>query len=186
MGWVRGIVVIMVLLAEPAAAQECFSGLPKRLDYDNGGHVTIIQRHGEDFTYEAPYPGGNNVVSKTHLGIFPRDSRLPNRYFEYRWSSRLPRLPDLVPGYRFDVSGKMAAGKDEPRAYRITGEVMGPDEVRIGGCSYPVLVISRTTYVGGVEVSSDTLRFSAEMGVVLATDTVQGGKRVVQQVVGLR
>lgn len=177
---------VLALLALPARAEDCFSGLPKRLSYDNGSYVTIIQRHGEDFTYEAPYPGGNNVVSKTRLGLFPRDSRLPSRYFEYRWDDRLPQLADLVPGYRFDVAGQMAAGKDEPRAYRISGEVLGREEVKIGDCSYPVLAIARVTYVNGAQVSTDTLRFSPEMMVVLWTDgSDAAGKRFSQHTVRL-
>ena len=38
------IVIALLLLALPVQAEDCFSGLPKRVSFDNGKTITIIQR----------------------------------------------------------------------------------------------------------------------------------------------
>ena len=180
------IVIALLLLALPVQAEDCFSGLPKRVSFDNGKTITIIQRHGEDVSFTSPYVGGNDVVSKTHLILFPRQTRLPNRLLEYRWDSRLPGLEDLVAGFHFDVAGTMRAGKDEPQDYRIVGDVLGAEEVKLGDCSYATLVIATKSYVGGAEVVTTTVNLSTEMLVVLRSGGVDAkGKRYSYQAVGL-
>jgi len=81
----------------------------------------------------------------------------------------------------------MSAGKDTPRDYRISGDVLGEDVMEIGACSYRVLTIARATYVNGPQVGAVTLRFSPEMMLVLSTDGVDPatGKSTSQRVVGL-
>ena len=174
----RMVLLALLAMALPAQAEECFAGLPKRVTFDSGKTITIIQRHGEDVTYTSPYVGGNDVVSKTHLILFPRQTRLASRFLEYRWDSRLPGLDDLVPGYHYDVSGTMKSGDDTPRDYRIVGDVLGVDVVKLGKCSYPVLAIASKSFVGGAEVVATTVYLSTDMVVVLRTEGVDAaGKR---------
>lgn len=162
----------LVALASPALAQEeaaCFEGQPKKVTFDNGRTTTIIQRHGSDITYTTPFAGGNDVVTKTHLLLFPKTSRKAARLIEYRWDSDLPRLDDLVAGFHYDVEGRMKSGDDPEQDYRIVGDVLAEDVVKIGKCDYPVLVIEAHTFVGGTEVVATTISLSTEMMVVLAT-----------------
>lgn len=162
----------LVALASPSLAQEaeCFSGQPKKVTFDNGRTTTIIQRHGSDVTYTQPYAGGNDVVTKTHILLFPKTSRLAARLIEYRWDDRLPGLDDLAPGFHYDVAGTMKSGDGPAQDYRIVGDVLAQDVVKIGKCDYPVLVIEAHSFVGGAEVVATTVSLSTEMMVVLKTE----------------
>ena len=164
------IVIALFLMALPAQAEDCFSGLPKRLTFDSGKTTMIIQRHGESVTHTEPYVGGNDAVIKTHLFVFPKQIRLPNRMLEYRWDDRLPGLEDMVAGYHFDVQGTMRSGDDAPIDYRIVGDVLSEEVINLGECSYGTLVIASTSYVGGVEVVATTVHLSTEMLAVLRTE----------------
>ena len=44
------IAIALLPMALPAQAEECFSGLPKRVTFDSGRITTFIQRHGEEVT----------------------------------------------------------------------------------------------------------------------------------------
>ncbi len=169
--WLR-FLVVMLAFALPAQADGCFSGLPKQVSFDNGKTITVIQRHGEDVTYTTPYLGGNDVVSKTHLILFPKQTRFPDRFLEYLWTTPLPKLAALVPGYHFDVAGKMTSDKDPARAYRIAGDVLAEEEVKLGKCSYTTLVIASKTYVGDTEVVDTTINLSPDMKVVLRSQSI--------------
>jgi len=165
--------LMLLVLAAPAAAQEaaaCFTGAAKKVRFDNGRTTTIIQRHGNDITYTTPFAGGNDVVTKTHLLLFPKTSRMAARLIEYRWESRLPRMDDLAVGFHYDVEGKMKSGDDPAQDYRIVGDVLAEDVVKIGGCEYPVLVIEARSFVNGTEVVVTTVSLSAEFMVVLKTE----------------
>jgi hypothetical protein len=163
----------LAALAAPAVAQEeaaCFTGEPKKVTFDNGRTTSIIQRHGNDITYTTPFAGGNDVVTKTHLLLFPKTSRMAARLIEYRWDSRLPRLDDLTPGFQYDVEGTMKSGEDPAQDYRIVGNVLAQDVVKIGKCDYPVLVIAAQSFVNGTPVVETTVSLSTEMMVVLKTE----------------
>ena len=163
--------VLLLAFALPARADDCFSGLAKQVSYDNGKTITIIQRHGEDVTYTSPYLGGNDVVSKTHLILFPKQVRFPDRFLEYLWDTPLPKISALVPGYHFDVAGKMTADKDPARTYQITGDVLPEEEVKLGKCSYKTVVIASKTFVGGTEVIDSTINLSPDLLVVLRSQS---------------
>jgi hypothetical protein len=179
----------LAVLAGPVLAQEvaCFAGQPKKVTFDSGRTTTIIQRHGSDITHTSPYAGGNDVVTKTHILLFPKTSRLAARLIEYRWDDALPGLGDLVPGFHYDVAGTMKSGEDPAQDYRIVGDVLGQDVVTIGKCDYPVLVIEAHNFVGGVEVVATTVSLSPEMMVVLRTEGKDPatGKSAVQTAVML-
>ena len=162
----------LALLALPAQAEECFSGRPQKISYDDGRVLTIIQRHGDDLTYTTPYEGFQDAVTKTHLMLIPKQGRAGARSTEFRWSSRLPRLKDLVPGFRFDIKGTMKSGTGPAIPYRNVGEVLGVEEVKVGACSYPTLVVKIEVYLEGqVEiVSTDYL--SPDLLVVLKSEVL--------------
>ena len=179
----------LAALALPALAEEvpCFEGQPKKVTYDTGRTTTIIQRHGSDVTYTTPFAGGNDVVTKTHLLLFPKTSRMAARLIEYRWDSQLPGLDDLAVGLHYEVEGKMKSGDDPEQDYRILGDVRAEDVVKLGKCEYPVLVIEAHTFVGGTEVTATTLSLSTEMMVILKTEgqDMTTGKTYAYQAVAL-
>lgn len=181
------ILLAFMLMALPATAQDCFVGLPKRVTYDSGKVATVIQRHGEEIMYTEPYPGGNDVENKTHLVLFPRQTRLPNRFLEYKWADKLPALAALVPGFHFDVAGGMTSDKNPSQPYRITGDVLASEAVMIGKCRYATLVIASKTYIGDVEVLETTVHFSPDMLVILQTTGTRlaDGKSFATRAVGL-
>ena len=140
--------------------------------YDDGHTITIIQRHGDDLTYTQPYQGGTDAVQKTHLMLFPKQARFGARATENRWTSRLPKLGDLAPGYRFDVNGTMKSGTDAAMPYRIQGEVVGQNAVKLGACGYPVLVIATNTYLNDALAITATYYLSPDLMVVLKAESV--------------
>lgn len=162
----------LALMAAPAQAQDCFAGDPRQVTYDTGRVITIIQRHGDDITFTTPYEGFQDSVTKTQLMLFPKQGRAGARSTEYRWSSRLPKLRDLVPGYSYDIKGTMKSGDGEALPYRITGEVLREEVVMVGKCSYPTLVIAGDTYLNDELLMTGTSYLSAEMKVVLRSETV--------------
>lgn len=168
----RRFLMALAMLAAPAQAQDCFSGDPRQVTYDTGRVITIIQRHGDDITYTTPYEGFQDAVTKTQLMLFPKQGRAGARSTEHRWSSRLPKLRDLVPGFRFDIEGTMKSGDGEALPYRITGEVLREEVVMVGACGYPTLVIANETYLNDEILMTGTSYLSAEMKVVLRSETV--------------
>ena len=179
--------IILLLLALPAAAQECFAGKPQQLTYDNGKVATIIQRHGDDLTYTQPYEGFQDTVTKTHLMLFPKTSRAWARATEYRWTSKLPKLSQLVPGYHFDLKGTMQSGGGSAKPYRSAGDVLAPQVIKVGGCPYEVMVVKSTTYLGGAAIATSTDYLSAELGVVLRSEIIltSTGSQITRAVVAL-
>jgi hypothetical protein len=184
----RWILVAFALTAAPAAAQDCFVGEPRQVSYDTGRVIKIIQRHGDDVTFTTPYEGFQDAVTKTQLMLFPKQARAGARSTEHRWTSRLPKLRDLVPGFQFDLEGTIKSGGGEPLPYRIVGSVLGEDVVQMGACPYPVLVISLQSFVDDQPVSQGTYSLSPEMKVVLQStvEVVASGTRVASVVVGLQ
>ena len=164
-------VIALLFLALPARADECFTGLPKVLTYDNGRTTTIIQRHGDSITDAAPFDGVN-VVSKSQLMIFPLQARLPNRFMEYRWDGRLPKLDQLQPGYHFDLTAELTKDGKDPGTYRMTGDVIGLQEIKIGTCPYQVLAVATETYINGAKILATTFYLSPDMKVVLGSQGV--------------
>ncbi len=179
---------LLALMALPAQAEECFSGRPAQVRYDDGHTVTIIQRHGDDVTFTEPYAGGNDAVQKTHLMLFPKQARFGARGVEHRWTSRLPKLGDLTPGYRFDLKGTMKSGDTPAIAYRNEGQVLGQEEVKIGACVYPALVIAKNTYLDGKLAITATEYLSPDMMIILRAEAVliSDGQKTAYRAVAIR
>lgn len=166
------LLMVLAVLALPAQAEECFSGRPAQVRYDDGHTITIIQRHGDDVTFTEPYAGGNDAVRKTHLMLFPKQARFGARGVEHRWTSRLPKLGDLVPGYRFDLTGTMKSGDTPAIGYRSEGQVLGQEEIKIDACVYPALVIAINTYMDGELAITATDYLSPDMMIILRSEAV--------------
>jgi hypothetical protein len=179
--------VVWGLAAMPVAA-ECFVGEPTKVTYSDGRVITIIQRHGDDLTYTEPYEGYQDAVSKTHLMLFPKTSRRGARATEFRWSSTLPKLKQMVPGYHFDLKATMKSGDGKALPYRVEGDVLGQEVVKVGDCSYDVLAIESATYLDDQAISVATDYLSPDLMVVLRSDvTVNGsGKQVRRTAVAIQ
>ncbi len=168
----KWVLVALVLVAAPVQAQECFSGKPRQVTYDDGRVFTIIQRHGDDVTYTVPFAGFQDAVTKTQLMLFPKQGRAGARSTEYRWKSRLPKSKDMVPGYAFDIEGTMKSGDGEALPYRNTGSVLRVEEVLVGECSYPALVVQIDTYLNDELILTGTDHLSLDMMVILKREFV--------------
>ncbi len=68
-GGVMRFLAVVLMMALPAQAQDCFSGKPKQVTYSDGHVVTIIQRHGDDLTYAQPYAGDNDAVLESQIEV---------------------------------------------------------------------------------------------------------------------
>lgn len=165
-----GLAAVGVLMALPAMA-ECFTGKPQKVSYDDGRVITIIQRHGDDLTYTEPYEGFQDSVAKTHLMLFPKTSRRGARATEIRWESRLPKLSQMVPGYHFDIKGKMTSGEGEALPYRNEGDVLGAGVIKVGDCPYDVVVVKTTTSLDGNPIIVSTDYLSPDLLVVLRSES---------------
>lgn len=175
-----------LLLAMPAGAA-CFEGKPGKVTYDNGREITIIQRHGSDLTYTQPYAGYQDSVNKTHLMLFPKTARRGARATEFRWTTRLPKLDQLVPFYHFNLKGTMTSGDGKAVPYRNEGDVLAREVVQIGACSYDVLVVKTTAYLNEQVISVATDYLSPQMLVLLRSDIalVSAGKNISQTAVAI-
>jgi hypothetical protein len=184
------VLVALALLALPAQAEteECFTGSPRQIAYDTGRVETIIQRHGDDVTYTVPMDGFQDSVFKTHLMLFPKQSRQGARSSEVRWSSHLPDIEDMVPGYHFDLKGMMKSGEGKPLPYRVTGDVTGTGVVTLGKCPYEVRIVTLGTFLNDQPLVNAAYALSADMTVVLQSEVtpVATGKATLSTVVGLQ
>lgn len=180
--------VILALFALPAQAEECFVGTPRQIAYDTGRVETIIQHHGDDVTYTVPQDGFQDSVFKMHLMLFPKQSRQGARSSEVRWTSHLPGMRDMVPGYHFDLKGQMKSGDGKPLPYRVAGDVAGTDTVMVGKCPYEARVITLATFLNDQPLVTATYYLSAEMMVVLRSQVVSAstGGRIALNAVGIR
>ena len=176
-----------LLLAMPAAAQECFAGKPAKLTYSDGRVITIIQRHGDDLTYTEPQDGFQDSVSKTHMMLFAKTSRRGARATEFRWTSKLPSLGQMVPGYHFDLKGTMKSGDGKALPYRNEGDVLAQNVVQIGTCNYDVIVVKTATYLDNQVISVATDYLSPDLMVVLRSDiaVMSAGTEISRAVVGI-
>ncbi len=119
-----------------------------------------------------PYEGFQDSVSKTHLMLFPKQARYGARSTETRWTSRLPNMKDLEPGYHFDLKGMMKSGKDDGVPYRSEGEVVSTEEIMVGTCSYSALVIQMNSYLRDELIIRSTNYLSPDLGVLLRSDFI--------------
>ena len=176
-----------MLLAMPVAAQECFAGKPTKVTYDDGRVITIIQRHGDDVTYTEPYGGFQDSVIKTHMMLFPKASRRGARVTDFRWTTGLPKLKAMVPGYHFNIKGTMKSGDGKPVPYRNEGEVLAQDVVKIGTCNYDVVVVKTASYLDEQVISVATEYLSPDMMIVMRSDIslVSSGTQVRRAVVAI-
>jgi hypothetical protein len=168
----KWVLVALALVAAPVEAQECFSGEPRQVTYDDGRVFTIIQRHGDDVTYTVPYEGFQDAVTKTQLMLFPKQGWAGARSTEFRWTSRLPKAKNMVPGFEFDIEGTMKSGDGVALPYRIKGAVLREEEVMVGKCSYPALVVEMDTYLNDELILKGTDHLSLEMTVVLKREVL--------------
>jgi hypothetical protein len=166
------IMAVLVMTAAPALAEDCFAGKPRHVTYDDGHVITVIQRHGDDLTYTTPYEGFQDSVHKTHLMLFPKQSRQGARATEFRWTQALPKLDDLVPGYHFDLTGTMKSGEGDALPYRSEGEVLGTEAVMVGDCSYDAAVIRLDTYLNDELLITAKTYLSLDMMMVLKSEFV--------------
>jgi len=169
----KWILMALAVMASPVHAQECFTGKPTKVAYSDGHVITVIQRHGDDLTYTMPHEGFQDLVMKTHLMLFPKQIRAGERSTEYRWTSRLPKLRDMVPGFRFDIKGTMKSGDGVALPYRHVGEVLREDVVKVGGCSFAVLVVAMDTYLNDEIIIRATNYLSPDMTVLLKSEFVR-------------
>lgn len=185
----RFALMALALMTLPVAAQDtaCFAGMPKRVSYSDGRVVTIIQHHGDDVTYTTPYEGYQDSVTKTHLMLFPKLGRQGARATEWRWTSRLPGIAQMVPGFSFDLKGSMASGGGEALPYRAAGQVLAAQEVMVGKCPYAALVVVVTTYLDDQPVMTTTHYLSPDMKVIMKIEAVPaaGGAKVAYTAVRL-
>ncbi|MEO6300360.1 MAG: hypothetical protein ABIO62_12125 [Paracoccaceae bacterium] len=163
---------IMLMLALPAQAQECFSGKPKHVAYSDGHAITIIQRYGDDLTYTMPYAGDHDAVLESQMMLFPKHERFAGRSVEHKWPGRLPKSSALKPGYHFDLNGTMKSGSGAAVPYRNEGDVLRQEVVSVGACSYDVVVIAMNTYINNELAITATNYLSLDMLVLLRSDFV--------------
>lgn len=178
--------LVVACLALPAGAQECFAGKPGKVSFDDGRVITIIQRHGDDLTYTEPYEGFQDIVRKTHLMLFLKTARAGARATEYRWTTRLPKLSQMVPGYHFDLKGTMKSGDGNALPYRRTGDVLGQEVIKVGDCPYEVVKIQTETFMDDqfMDVSTDYL--SPDLMIVLRSEIVpNGAQQIIRNVVAI-
>lgn len=180
--------MVLALMALPAQAEDCFAGKPRQISYDNGRVWTIIQRHGDDVTYTVPQEGFQDSVYKTHMMLFAKQSRQGARSTEVRWTSRLPGIKDMVPGYHFDLKGMMKSGEGKAVPYRVEGDVTGTDTVMVAKCPYEVQVVTLRTFLNDDPLVSATYYLSPEMMVVLHSEVVPiaAGTQIVTSAVALQ
>lgn len=167
--------VVTLMLALPAQAQECFSGKPKHVTYSDGHAITIIQRYGDDLTYAMPYAGDHDAVLESQMMLFPKHERFAGRSVEHVWPGRLPKSSVLKPGYHFDIKGTMKSGGGKAVPYRNEGDVLRSEVVMVGKCSYDAVVISMNTYINGDLAITATDYLSLDMLVLLRSDVVTAG-----------
>ena len=184
-GWLGCFAAMM--LAMPVAAQECFAGKPTKVTYDDGRVITIIQRHGDDITYTEPYEGFQDSVIKTHMMLIPKASRRGARVTDFRWTSSLPKLKAMVPGYHFNIKGMMKSGDGKPVPYRNEGDVVSQGVVKVGACSYDVVVITTSSFLDEQLISVATDYLSPDMMVVMKSEisVMSAGTQVRRAVVAI-
>jgi hypothetical protein len=180
--------IVAAMLSVTPMTADCFVGQPGKVTYNDGRVITIIQRHGDDLTYTEPYEGYQDAVSKTHMMLFPKTSRRGARATEIRWSSPLPKLKQMVPGYHFDLQGTMKSGDGTPLPYRSEGDVLGKEVVKVGKCTYDVLVIKTATYLDNQVISVATDYLSIDLLVVMRSDinVISSGRQVKRTVVAIQ
>ena len=116
------------------------------------------------------------------------EARAGARSTEYRWTSTLPKLGQMVPGYHFDVKGTMKSGAGAALPYRSEGDVLRQDVVTVGDCPYDVMVVKSTAYLDGQPIIASTDYLSPALGVVLRSEAVpiSAGTQIVQSVVAIQ
>lgn len=172
------VLAILALMAQPVAA-ECFTGQPHKVTYSDGQVMLVLDRQGDVVTHQ--WGDAGDVVT-SHLGLFTLERRADGKVRREKWKSRLPRLADLVPGYKYDVSRMTVYASGRRAEIRLEGEVLEPATVTVGNCAYVTTVIRESYAADGEWMLTTTTYLRTDMMVVLQSETYGSGTDLMTRV----
>jgi hypothetical protein len=133
------LMLLLIVFAAPAFAA-CDDGtLPTSVTYDDGSTATVIERTA-DFIHTRQVSGRFVEETILHAGIFEiREERFGARY-DFTYATDFPSPAQLVPGARFLLKRTQTYS---PFPHFVEVEVVAEDTIEVGGCTYPVLEVTR-------------------------------------------
>ncbi len=135
----------LVCMAAPALAI-CRDGIEApfatKITFDGGTVVEVLERTDDTVRTRTVLSGTSNPTELTmHAGIFMMISQRGQSSVRFEWVDDLPSTDDLSVGATYAENAKVFVNSDYQSALTTTVRVLGAENVVVGGCAYPVLVI---------------------------------------------
>ena len=179
------LMVLAALLASPAGAA-CFGPkLPTKLTYDSGHIVEILGHTGQDLTIRSILPNGNPDVMTVRGGLFTLYNSNNGTTFSYEWQSKLPDITELHIGQNLHFEADMVVEHVQRTYFKINLKVLREDQLTVGKCDYPVIVVERTDTRDGKVAATLTLWISPVLRIPLRNETTQAGVAKVFNVIAM-
>ena len=118
----------------------------------------------------------------TRNGVFVMAASGHGATYGYEWVTPLPAMADLVPGIHQTFKADMTVEHATRSFFESDVEVLRPDVVKVGACSYPVLVVHRSDRLNGQPNGSATYWLSPTLMFSVRVETRAGGKTKVDLV----
>jgi hypothetical protein len=137
-----------------------------------------MDRKAEVLTYREALPGSDLLADTTiHAANFPLRLRWGDQERVMTWEGPLPGLADLTAGNSFRATAQIAENGKAAGTMTVTVQVVGPTEIAIRDCTYPVVemqVTHETDSGPGPVVVRKWLHLPSL--IVLGSDVQQNGK----------
>lgn len=168
--------LVLALLWSGAAGAGCLTGVPQSLALDDGSRVTILSHTAKDVSYRTKTADGETTTVTMREALFPTVQGAQGLVIRFDWLADLPKLRDLAPGDKGRVDADMVVENAQRSGFRVGYDVLRRDEVVLGACRYPVLVVRKSIAVNGRTQAVMTLWLSQDLRVPLRTEVAETGK----------
>jgi len=167
----RLVAVLLSLGLANAAGADCLpeGKTPSVVRFADRAVIAHINRQGDLISYVSYDSRGEPSENAAFWGLYPYHSDFPGDGATYDWQgATLPPPADLSPGQEIRVTAlKHFFGVK--LAFSMKVRLIGPAEVDVGGCTYPVVHLAVSRSQDGTTISEEELWLDPARLVVWAT-----------------
>lgn len=139
------VLAVALTLASGAAADCLPDGkTPSAVQFADGAVIDHIARDGDMLSYTSYDDDGEGMQTSVRWGLYPDHSAYHGEGVRYDWQgTALPPPAELVAGEEIRLSARQVMS-GTAQSFVMTVRLIGPAEVQVGDCRYPVLHLAVT------------------------------------------
>ncbi|MBE0552471.1 MAG: hypothetical protein IH625_02150 [Rhodobacteraceae bacterium] len=117
---------------------------PSAVQFADGAVIDHIARDGDMLSYTSYDDDGEGMQTSVRWGLYPDHSAYHGEGVRYDWQgTTLPPPAELVAGEEISLSARQVMS-GTAQSFVMTVRLIGPAEVQVGDCRYPVLHLAVT------------------------------------------